>query len=63
MNLNFIMHQLADWRVPFGKYKGEKILDVYKKDPGHIKMIHRNLDDDDKNKAAIKLLCIGEDDE
>jgi len=45
------------WVIPFGKYKGELVSDVYCEDEEYIDWLHEKLNDDDYLKFAIDLVC------
>lgn len=37
--LSVLLREIADQEVPFGKYKGETMAEVYAMDPGYIRFI------------------------
>jgi uncharacterized protein (DUF3820 family) len=49
--------QAKKWSLPFGKYKGELITDVFLEDEGYIDWLYENLGNNDRLKQAIDLCC------
>lgn len=45
------------WIIPFGKYKGELIVDVKDLDEDYLEWLYDTLKSDDKLKLAIELAC------
>lgn len=54
--------QAKKWRLPFGKYKGELIVDVQVEDESYLEWLHDTLKDEDNLKLAIELACWTKDD-
>lgn len=54
--------QAKKWALPFGKYKGEFIEDVYQEDQQYIDWLYEKLKDTDKLKQAIELVCYTKED-
>ena len=50
------------WFIPFGKYKGLLITDVYEEDKGYIDWLHEQLTEKDNLKLAIELSCYTKED-
>lgn len=53
--------QAKKWTLPFGKYKGDFITDVFLEDESYIDWLHGTLKDSDKLKLAIDLCCYTKD--
>ena len=49
--------QAKKWALPFGKYKGELISDVFVEDENYIEWLYDRLDENDKLRLAIELVC------
>jgi uncharacterized protein (DUF3820 family) len=56
--IKFITHtDAADFQMPFGKYKGETLLSISKKDKGYLLWILENIDSKNiKEKINLVLL-------
>lgn len=48
--------------LPFGKYRGEFIEDVFSEDEQYIDWLYDKLNDNDRLKQAIDILCYTKDD-
>lgn len=57
MNKTFVLNQVKDWVFPFGKYKDQKIADVYQVDKKYCEWLYEKLEDDNQTKMAMKLIC------
>lgn len=49
--------QAKKWTLPFGKYKGQFIVDVFLEDEDYLEWLHDQLKDSDNLKLAIELAC------
>ena len=49
--------QAKKWSLPFGKYKGELIVDIFVADEEYLEWLHEKLDIDSNLKLAIELAC------
>lgn len=49
--------QAKRWTLPFGKYKGQLITDVFVEDEEYLEWLHDQLGEDDNLKLAIELAC------
>lgn len=54
--------QAKQWALPFGKYKGQLISDVFLEDESYIDWLHEQLKPEDNLKLAIELVCYTKDD-
>lgn len=54
--------QARQLALPFGKYKGEFIEDVFSEDEQYIDWLYDKLNDNDRLKQAIDILCYTKDD-
>ena len=49
--------QAKQWTLPFGKYKGELIVDVNCIDEEYVEWLYDQLNNNDRLRLAIELAC------
>lgn len=56
------INQAKKWVIPFGKYKGHLISEVFIENESYIEWLHDQLEDEDDLKLAIELVCYTKED-
>jgi len=59
MDKSMIFSQVVEWVFPFGKHRGEKIVDVWQVDKAYCEWLYDTLDYHNETRKALKLLCPG----